>query len=108
MAALKYGATLFLVPFSFVYVSELLLRGTAAEIAFAAAAYLLGYLALAIAIQATEPVRGPIALPRRALFLAAAICLLFPTTIWIDLAGAALLVAAWAPTFVARRSPVPN
>ena len=34
-AALKFGTTLVLVPYSFVYVPELLLNGTAPEIAAA-------------------------------------------------------------------------
>ena len=97
-AALKFGATLALIPFSFVYVPELLLYGSKLAIAKAAFSYLLGYIALAMAIQGVEPLRGPITKLQRALFGAAAFCLLFPTTIWVDFAGATLLIAAWAPS----------
>lgn len=103
MAALKYGVTLLLVPFSFVYVPELLLIGSAGDIAFAAICYLLGYAALAFAIQETEFVGGAISRWRRVAFFGAAICLLFPTEAWIDLTGAALLAVGWAPTFLKRR-----
>ncbi len=104
-AALKFGTTLVLIPFSFVYVPELLLQGTAAEIAFAAISYLLGYTALAMAIQGVEFFAGPIRPWRRLLFLAAAICFLLPMIGLLKLAGAVLLAAAWAPTvFGSRRT----
>jgi len=103
-AALKFGATLVLVPFSFVYVPELLLEGSAAEIAFAAASYLVGYAALAVAIQRTEFVGGAVSQPRRVLFLGAAACFLLPMVLWLKLLGLALLAAAWAPTFLRRRA----
>jgi len=92
-----------LVPFSFVYVPELLLQGSAPEIAYAAARYLVGYGALAMGIQKTEFFRGAISQWRRAAFLAAALCLLFPLLPWIELAGFALVAGAWAPTLIAAR-----
>lgn len=108
-AALKFGTTLVLIPFSFVYVPELLLQGTAAEIAFAAISYLLGYTALAMAIQGVEFFAGPIRPWRRLLFLAAAICFLLPMIGLLKLAGAVLLLAAWAPTmFGTRRTTADN
>ena len=102
-AALKFGATLVLVPFSFVYVPELLLHGEPGAIAYATVRYVLGYTALAMGIQGVEFVRGAIAPWRRAMFLLAAIGLLFPLLPWIELAGLALLVAAWAPSFLVSR-----
>ena len=105
-AALKFGTTLILVPFSFVYVPELLLQGSAAEIAFAAVCYLLGYLALAVAIQGIEFFLGPVALWRRLLFLGAAVCFLLPMIVWLKLLGLVLLLAAWAPTVIELRRAV--
>ncbi|MPY70563.1 MAG: TRAP transporter fused permease subunit [Alphaproteobacteria bacterium] len=102
-AALKFGATLLIIPFSFVYAPALLLYGSPAEIAAAAATYLVGYLALAMALQGAEFVNGEIALWQRIVFGGAALCLLFPAWIWIDLLGAALLVVAWAPSLWRRR-----
>jgi TRAP transporter 4TM/12TM fusion protein len=97
-AALKFGTTLVLIPFSFVYVPELLLQGAPAEIAFAAVSYLLGYMALAMAIQGVEFFVGPITLWRRLMFFGAAACFLLPMVLWLKLVGLVLLLAAWAPT----------
>jgi TRAP transporter 4TM/12TM fusion protein len=97
-AALKFGATLVLIPFSFVYAPELLLYGSAFDIVTGALGYLLGYLALAMLVQNAEPVYGRIAIWQRCIFAAAAFCLLFPTSIWIDLFGAGLLAVGWAPS----------
>ena len=97
-AALKFGATLVLIPFSFVYAPELLLYGSTYDIATGMLGYLLGYLALAMMVQNAEPVHGRIALWQRGVFGAAAFCLLFPTSIWIDLIGAGLLAAGWVPS----------
>ena len=105
-AALKFGATLVLIPFSFVYVPELLLIGEPAEIAYAALRYLAGYAVLAMGIQKTEFLTGEIPQWRRVGFIAAAICLLFPLLPYIEIAGFALAATVWAPslrTFLAAR-----
>ncbi len=99
-AALKFGVTLVLIPFSFVYAPELLLQGSVYDITTTVFGYLFGYLALAMFVQGAEPVHGPIALWQRGVFGAAAFCLLFPTSIWIDLIGAGLLVVGWAPSMM--------
>ncbi len=100
-AALKYGTTLVLIPFSFVYVPELLLNGTALQIAGAAVSYLFGYAALAIAIQGADYLAGTVGPLPRAVFLAAAVCLLLPMILWLKVAGAVLLAAAWGLRAVA-------
>jgi TRAP transporter 4TM/12TM fusion protein len=108
-AALKFGATLVLIPFSFVYVPELLLIGEPAEIAYAALRYLTGYAVLAMGIQKTEFLTGEISQWRRVGFIAAAIGLLFPLLPYIEIAGFALAAVTWAPsirTFLAARRPV--
>src|SRR3546814_19302744 len=68
-AALKYGATLALMPFSFVYVPELLLQGSWPDIAYTPNLYALGTALLAIGIQGPLPF-GPryAPLPSRLLF----------------------------------------
>jgi TRAP-type uncharacterized transport system fused permease subunit len=99
-AALKFGATLMIIPFSFAYVPELLLIGTPGEIAHATIAYLIGKLALAMGLQGTEFVRGRVALWRRIGFFLAAFCLMFPTSIWMDLAGLAVLALVWGQAFL--------
>ncbi len=94
-AALKFGTTLMLIPFSFVYVPELLLHGTALEITAAAVSYLLGYAALAVAIQGVDYLAGSVEPWRKAVFLAAAVCFLLPLIWWLKVAGVVLLAAAW-------------
>jgi TRAP transporter 4TM/12TM fusion protein len=101
-AALKFGVTLALIPFSFVYAPELLLYGSTFDVVSTLLGYMFGYLALAMMVQGAEPVHGRIALWQRGAFAAAALCLLFPTRLWIDLVGLALLAAAWAPSVLAR------
>ena len=103
-AALKFGATLVLIPFSFVYVPELLLQGTPSAIAGATLSYLLGYAALAVAIQRTDFLAGPVSQAQRVLFLAAAVCLLAPMLLWLKLLGVVLLAVAWGARLVRRRS----
>src|SRR3546814_1060696 len=68
-AALKYGATLALMPFSFAYVPELLLQGGWFDIAYTTTLYALGCALLAMGIQGTllfGPRYAP--LPSRLLF----------------------------------------
>ena len=96
LAALKFGATLMIIPFSFAYVPELLLQGTPVEVAHAATAYLLGNLALAMGLQGAEFIRGLIAPWRRVLFFAAASFLMFPTTLLMDALGLVLMALAWS------------
>lgn len=94
-AALKFGTTLMLIPFSFVYVPELLLQGTALEIGAAALSYLLGYAALAVGIQGVDYLAGTVEPWRRTVFLAVAVCFLLPMIWWLKVAGVALFAAAW-------------
>jgi TRAP transporter 4TM/12TM fusion protein len=95
-AALKFGATLMIIPFSFAYVPELLLQGTPVAIVHAATAYLLGNLALAMGLQGAEFFGGLIAPWRRGLFFAAAFFLMFPTSLIMDALGLVLLAVAWS------------
>jgi len=101
-AALKFGATLALIPFSFVYVPELLLIGEPGAIAYATLRYVAGYAVLAMGIQKTEFLTGPISEIRRVGFIVAAICLLFPLLPGIELAGLALTLIVWAPSIRAH------
>ena len=101
-AALKFGATLVLVPFSFVYMPELLLQGTPLEIGYATGRYLLGFVSLAMGIQKCEFFGGRIAAWQRGSFLVAAAGLVFPLFAGSEFAGALLLAAAWVPPLRAR------
>ncbi|MGE3642962.1 MAG: TRAP transporter permease [Beijerinckiaceae bacterium] len=102
-AALKFGASLALIPFSFVYAPALLLQGDTLLIAITTLRYLLGYVSLAMALQGTEFLHGRITQWQRGLFLIASAGLLIPSAYWIDLASAAAMALAWAPNVLAWR-----
>jgi TRAP transporter 4TM/12TM fusion protein len=102
-AALKFGVTLVLMPFSFVYAPQLLLYGSTYDIVTCVLGYLIGYLSLAMALQNAEPVRGPIAVWQRAAFAVAALCLLFPTRLWIDLIGLGIFLISWATSIMGKQ-----
>lgn len=104
-AALKFGATLMLMPFTFVYVPEILMQGTWAEIAYASTLYACGSVALAICLQGSAPVGGRIALLPRALFGVSAGLLLFPSVWLVDLAGIAAGLAAALAAFLLPAAP---
>jgi TRAP-type uncharacterized transport system fused permease subunit len=108
LAALKFGATLIIIPFSFAYVPELLLQGTPLAVAHAAAAYLLGNLALAMGLQGAEFFRGLISLWRRATFFAAAFFLMFPTSLLMDALGLLLMVLAWGGPLLGGKAAAPQ
>lgn len=98
-AALKFGATLVLMPFTFVYVPEILLQGSWPAIISATVLYALGSVALAITLQGSAPVGGRISLVPRILFGICAALLLFPSSWVLDLGGVlAGLAAVFAMT----------
>ena len=103
-AALKFGASLALIPFSFVYAPALLLQGDWAAITATTTRYLLGYVALAMALQGTEFLHGKIDAWQRALFVIAAAGLLIPTAGWVDVASAIAMAVAWAPNVMRWRA----
>jgi len=107
-AALKFGATLVLMPFSFVYVPEILLQGTWPEIAYSSLLYAGGCVLLAITLQGSAPVGGRVPPVARGLFGAAAALLLFPTTPVVDIAGIALGLAAAGVMALHLRAGQPN
>lgn len=107
--ALKFGATLILMPFTFVYVPEILLQGTWPAIVSATVLYAFGSLALAITLQGNAPVGGRISTLPRALFGISAGLLLFPTNWMLDITGisvglAAVLAISFLPS--AKREPL--
>ncbi|GGD42094.1 TRAP transporter permease [Sinisalibacter lacisalsi] len=93
-AALKFGATLVLMPFTFVYVPEILMQGTWTEVIYASILYGLGSVAFAIFLQGSAPVGGRVPPIARALFGMSAGLLLFPSVWVIDLAGIVVGLAA--------------
>ncbi|RAI01763.1 C4-dicarboxylate ABC transporter permease [Acuticoccus sediminis] len=98
LAALKYGMTLILMPFTFAYVPGILLMGDTFDIVHSTIAYLLGVLALAVALQGADPIGGRIGPVRRGLFGMAGLILLFPASLMLDALGLAFLAAGLLPS----------
>ncbi|WP_212524089.1 TRAP transporter permease [Actibacterium sp. MT2.3-13A] len=103
-AALKFGATLVLMPFTFVYVPEILLQGHWTEILYASTLYACGSVLLAIALQGSAPVGGRVTALVRALFGVSAVMLLFPSAFLVDLLGIGVGVAAVALVSMTRNA----
>ncbi len=102
-SALKYGAALVLLPFSFIYAPEILLLGSPLEIAHATIGHILGLAAAAMALQGASFFSGRIRTVQRLMLVAAAFMLLFPTSWWVDVAGLATLAAAMMFELPGRR-----
>ena len=94
-AALKFGTTLVLIPFSFVYVPELLLQGSILDISVASVSYLIGYAVLAISIQGVDFFYGKISSFNRLIFFASAVCFLFPVIYWLKILGLILICVSY-------------
>jgi TRAP transporter 4TM/12TM fusion protein len=94
--AVRMALAAFLIPFSFVFNRELLLQGSALEIAWATACVAAGLAAIAIAIEGY--LRGPLAALPRLCLAAAGILLLFTAPL---LAGIAVVLVA-AALFIQR------
>lgn len=99
-SAVRICAAAFIVPFSFVYGPELLLDGPLWKIALGFGTAAIGVVMLAAAIEGWY--RGALAWHARSLLAGAAVALIFPG-VPAALIGAALLGAAIAATWLARR-----
>ena len=93
-SALKYGATIVIMPFSFAYVPELLLIGEWPDIVYSSLLYMTGAIMMAIAIQGIAPIGPRLSMPNRILFGVSAALLVFPANLWIAVAGIALMGSA--------------
>ncbi|XHC00617.1 TRAP transporter fused permease subunit [Nitratireductor sp. ac15] len=103
MAALKFGATLVLMPFSFAYVPELLLQGEWYEIIYTVGLYTIGAVLLAISLQGAMIISGPLSGSQRIVFAIAGLLLMFPANLAVDLAGGSLAALATAWFFASRK-----
>jgi TRAP transporter 4TM/12TM fusion protein len=99
-AATRIALPALIVPFMFVYSPGLLLKGSYVDIALATIPTLLGILAMSVALIGYW--LGPLRVWERVAAFAAGVLLIFPG--WItDGLGLALLIAAGAPSWLARR-----
>ena len=102
-AALKFGTTLVLIPFSFVYVPELLLQGSILDISVASVSYLIGYAVLAISIQGVDFFYGKISSLNRLIFFASAVCFLFPVIYWLKILGLILICVSYLIVYLSNK-----
>jgi TRAP transporter 4TM/12TM fusion protein len=102
-SALKYGAVLIFLPFAFVYLPGLLLMGTVFEIIYTTVILLIGFLALAMALQGSDFLVPKISLPHRLIFAAVAFVLLLPTGKVANILSLAVLLAVWVSGLLAYR-----
>lgn len=93
-AALKYGLTLVLMPFSFAYVPGLLLQGSAWEIAYDAGFYAAGLIFVAICVQGVAQTGARVSWIPRILFGVGGLLLMFPSALWINVLASGLVAVA--------------
>ena len=103
ISALKFGFALIFLPFGFVYLPSLLLGGSALDVVYVSVMLLVGFMALAMALQRADFFESNIAPWRRMVFAIVACCLLLPMPKWVNLLGFILLVLAWLPGIKAFR-----
>lgn len=106
-AALKFGFALIFLPFGFVYLPPLLMNGSAFEVIYIFVILLIGFLALAMALQGADFINPHIRVSRRVLYAVVALILLLPVPKWANLIALGLLAAGWVPAFLAyRKNPI--
>lgn len=103
ISALKFGFALIFLPFGFVYMPALLLNGSVFDIAYVSIILLIGFMALAMAVQGADFINPSIHWQRRLAFAISALLLLFPGPKWLDIVGLLILGVAWLPGMVIHR-----
>jgi hypothetical protein len=63
---------------------------------------LLGFMALSMALQGADYLNSRVSVPKRIIFLIAALLLLLPLPRMLNLAGLIVLAAGWLPGFFVR------
>ena len=102
-AALKFGFALIFLPFGFVYLPPLLLGGTAFDVTYTVVILLLGFMALSMFLQGADFINSGLGWFRRVVFLTAAVLLLLPMPLLVNLAGIGILVSGWLPGYFSYR-----
>jgi TRAP transporter 4TM/12TM fusion protein len=101
-AAIKYGAALIFLPFAFVFLPPLLMEGSSFDVVYTVTMLLLGFMALSMALQGADYLNSRVSVPKRIIFLIAALLLLLPLPRMLNLAGLIVLAAGWLPGFFVR------
>ncbi len=103
IAALKFGAVLIFLPFGFVYLPPLLMNGSVWAIGYTFFILIVGFMAVAMALQGADFINPKISVQRRVIFGASALLFLLPVPLWVNLTGFILLGIGWVPGIIAHR-----
>ena len=103
IAALKFGIALIFLPFGFVYLPPLLMNGSVWAIAYTFFILIVGFMAVAMALQGADFINPKISVQRRVIFGASALLFLLPAPLWVNLIGFILLGIGWVPGIIAHR-----
>lgn len=95
--ALKYSLPLIFLPLGFVFVPGLLMSGSIFSVTWSIFGVLIGFLALAVAVQGSDFIDPQIPVLKRIFFGIAAGFLLFPTNILVDAAIIAGIFTSYLP-----------
>ncbi len=95
--SLKYSLPLIFLPLGFVFVPGLLMTGSIFSITWSIFGVLIGFLALAVAVQGSDFIDPKIPVLKRIFFGIAAGFLLFPTNVWLDAAIIAGIITSYLP-----------
>jgi len=103
LAALKFGVVLIFLPFGFVYLPPLLMNGSVWSIAYTFFILIVGFMAVAMALQGADFINPKISVQRRVIFGATALLFLLPVPLWANLIGFILMGIGWVPGIIAHR-----
>lgn len=103
ISALKYGMALILLPFGFVYYPGLLMNASLIQVVYVVVFIFFGLIAMAMALQGADFLNHSIKNTRRIFFGVAAVLILFPSIIWLNVVGLALLIIGWIPSIKVYR-----
>jgi TRAP-type uncharacterized transport system fused permease subunit len=101
---LKYGTALILLPVGFVYLPEILCSGSTLDVVRVNLTVLIGLVAAAMCLQASDFVNPSISLAHRIVYGVVGAALLLPLNPLIHLISFVALLAVWIPS-VRRKKP---
>ena len=104
ITALKYGTALILLPVGFVYLPEILCYGSTLDIVRVNLTVLIGLVAAAMCLQASDFVNSSISIIHRIIYGVVGAALLLPLSPWIHLIAFGVLLAVWVPSAFKTKS----
>ena len=80
--------------------------GSVFQVAYTFVILLIGFMALAMALQGADFINPKISIQRRIVFVVAALNMLLPLPKWVNILGLILMIGGWLPGFVVHRKTV--